>query len=130
MINRGYTYCAKYFIVGHISRVYHPWCGMTQSPGPCYLGFVCVAGLLFHWGNLPEARCLSRYQDARGRYALLETLEVIGFSVGHGTRSCASNSCWTFAVQALARCCCAAWMEWSHSCFAFLGSWGCLVRGE
>jgi len=22
--------------------------------GPCYLGLVCVAGLLSHWGKLPE----------------------------------------------------------------------------
>jgi len=35
MINRGYTYYVKHFIVGHISRVYHPGCGMTWSPrGP------------------------------------------------------------------------------------------------
>ncbi len=58
MINRGYTYCAKNFIVGHISRVYHPGCGMTQSPkGPAIWVLVCVAGLLFHWGKLPEGAC-------------------------------------------------------------------------
>jgi len=29
MINSGYSYCAKHFIIGHISRVYHPGCGTT-----------------------------------------------------------------------------------------------------